>query len=83
MAQRLSQYTKDPQELQSVIDTAARVFSPVDETGSHPERIRLWEKYAAPKAIEALRRGEFYIPEGVKPNDLSPDVRRELIRRMP
>lgn len=82
LSSAISKFTKDPNELRDVLSMAAKVYSPVDETGQHPERVNKWKDFANREALNAIRNNTIYIPSNAKPKDISPEIRRELIASM-
>lgn len=78
MAQKLKNYTNDPNDLQATMAMATKNLNPIDETGTHPERLKDWMKYATPEAIKAARNGDNYIPPNISLKSLHPDALRQL-----
>jgi len=78
ISQKLKDMVKDRGELDSIMAMAAKNIQPIDDYGTHPERVSLWLKYATPEALNAIRTGINYIPPGIPAKDLSDEALRSL-----
>lgn len=79
MTTQLNYLTKDNVEREGLMNMAERVCNPVDSEGRiHPEATKYWKEYAKPEALNALRRGELYIPDKIPTKYLSNDALRQL-----
>ena len=79
MATQINYLTKNNVESEGLMNMAERVCSPVDSEGNiHLITLKYWKEYAKPEALNALRKGELYIPDNIPTKYLSNDALRQL-----
>lgn len=69
----------DGEDIDKVIAMASRVLPTVSSKGSHQERLKDWNKFITPEAIQAARNGIDYIPSGIDIKNLSNEAIAQLL----